>query len=281
MKVLKIINPLLFLFLSHFLAAGSTKKLIPVYNYNDTIVEFENYTVELRNTYLRKKLFLRTSVVINNKSDNFLLLNPEDVLFSTEKLKNSPSLYYKTIVIPPHYTKKFTLKFDGSDYTSKVVHFNFSKIKASHKTGLLYKVENMKLEKGEVSKLGNLKLRVDEKKLLPDALLVVVVVDYTGENFLAINFNNIGVHQTDLPSCYNLRRNSGRFNFNPDKNRETIKLLFSRDCFVYDGKKKMLSFDNVFTEYSTTTLEGFNMSLRLVSEGEREPDKKDDIEEIN
>ena len=109
------------------------------------------------------------------------------------------------------------------------------------------------------------------------------MVDYAGFNLLAINYNNIGLHQINLPACYNLKRKSGQFNFSPNRDRETIKFIFSRDCVMLNGKEKTLSFTNVFTEYSTTTLEGFTMSLRLVSEGneEEEKDKKGDIEEID
>lgn len=283
MKVSKIIKPLIILLFGHLSIDGWAKKIIPVYNYNDTVIELKGYSVELRNTYLRKNLFLRTSVVINNKSDNFLLISPKDILFSTEKLKNTPSLYKKTIVVPPHYTKKVELKFNGSDYTSKVVNFNFSKVKASYKAELIYNIDNIELEKGGGFQSGNITLKIVDKKILPDALVVVTVVDYAGFNLLAINYNNIGLHQINLPACYNLKRKSGQFNFSPNRDRETIKFIFSRDCVMLNGKEKTLSFTNVFTEYSTTTLEGFTMSLRLVSEGneEEEKDKKGDIEEID
>ncbi len=139
----------------------------------------------------------------------------------------------------------------------------------------------MYLEKVYHTGLGNLDIEMIDVKLLPDVYKIRIRVNYDGLNFLAINFNNIGL-SSPTGKCYNLKKTLGKFHFNPNRRTEVINLAFSRDCAALGSRDKKLTFRDIFTAYSTDVTTGFKISQRLVKVGPNEGGKrsKPDIELI-
>jgi|GEM_PF-4638551 len=268
-----------FLILVSFEMFGQKK--ISASFYNDTIFEFNGCTIELKNTYIRKKLFLRTTVKITNRTDKFMLIDPDDVFLISLARGETKSMYKKTIVIPPNYSNKFELKFNDVGFDTPLLVYNFSKIRFTSHANLVYVISDLHLGRGYHSKLGKLDVEMIDVKVTDEVYKVRIRVNYDGSDFLAINFNNIGIN-SPMGKCYNLKKLPGKFHFNPNHKTEVINLAFSINCASFHSHDKLLTFGNVFTSYAIEITDGFKISQRLVVEELSENMKTDkpDIELI-
>lgn len=250
--------------------------------YNDTTFELNGYTVSLKNTYTRKKMFLKTTVSINNSTDKFILIDPRKVFYNSQSINNRASSYKRTIVIPPGYSKKFQLRFGEIEQGSPSVSFDFSEIKMS-------KSPIMSINDGTVAvindrryKGSNIIAEVIDVKPHEEGSLVKVKFEYKGENFMAVNYNNIAIKNKKGDVCYNLKKPVGKFHIDPYRKEEVVSLLFSKTCSKHDGSKKIMLFDNVFTEYSLEEVKGFKVNLHFLSEKELMDEvQENDIETID
>lgn len=271
MLINKFISCLLSLFLFQYVSESFGQIIC---HYNDTTLQINNGIVQLKNTYVKKKLFLRTTVVLINTGDDFMLLDPNDVFLSDTRGDSAAGFYDDVVVVPPHSSKRFYLKFNAKFFESPKLLFDFSKINISQsiiRTYMLGELQRNKLEAGSLSID-----KVDEKKF-PEMHTVRIKVRYEGTNLLAINFNNIGMKARNQGvSCYNLKKPGGRINFNPNIKKEVFTLVFSNACERSLRSEKVLTFNNVFTEYSLRQTEGFKIWLNLLPDNASyDPDEKE------
>ncbi len=249
--------------------------------YNDTTFEFNGYTIGLKNTYNRKKLFLRTTLEINNPSKNFVLINPKDIFLSASSLTQKPSLYRKTIVVPPGHSLKFPVKFPDVSSEDSLINFSFSKITISKDVITAVGSGSLAIKNRKQYKDGNVKVEIIDVKEYQGDVLIRVKISYKGNGFLAVNYNNIAAKNEKADTCYNLKKPVGKAHINPKTNIESVNLVFPRRCLNINARKTMF-FKNVFTELSIEDLSGFETSLRIIDDKDIPLQKeKDDIETMD
>jgi len=283
MKITKIFKLQLFASLMLCLNFSDVNGKNPIYIFHDTIIRCNDYTIEIKDTYIRPNAFLRTTLIITNPGDQFLIFNPQEIFLTTQALNKLPSRYEKPIVIPPHYSKKINIKFSEVDFMSQFVEFNFSGIATTSNPEVYTINENLLITNDNGYKISNIVVEIIDSKLLPEELMVRIRVKHVGNKFLGIDFNNIGLIIEGSAPCYNLKKGLGKFHFEPYREEEVYKLLFSRKCVNVDDRKKSLSFNTVFTEYSYTAISGTKIKLRALgpTESLKEKENKKEIETID
>lgn len=251
--------------------------------YSDTVVESNGYKIGLQDTYVRKKLFIRTTVVVTNPGDKFLIIDKDNIVMSTEHIKGEASLYGRTIVVPPHDTVKFPLKISAKDYQSPVITLNFSKLKVTNAVIKKHTEFQMPLmEKNEATSDG-IRVTVIRSELKSEGLAVRIRVQYKGDYFLTQNVNSIGLLPQNQDPCLNFRKYKRKSYLSANRNNELLWLIFPVDCArAIKPRERYLNFKGVFTELSLEAIPDIRVSIsylpgveKNISE-EKEKEKSDE-----
>lgn len=247
--------------------------------YSDTTVESNGYKIRLEDTYVRKKLFIRTTVVVTNPGDKFLLIDKDNIVMSTEHIKGEASLYGRTIVVPPGETVKFPLKISAKDYQSPVITLNFSKLKVTNALIKKHTELQMPLEEKNEATSGGIHVTVIRAELKDEGLAVRIRVQYTGDYFITQNINSIGLLPQNQGPCLNFRKYKSKSYLNPNRNNELLWLLFPVDCArAIKRTERHLNFKSVFTEHSLESAPDISVSIRYLPGVEKNIDEEKEKE---
>jgi len=257
--------------------------------FKDTLFEFNGSKIEITKSLATEKYF-KSIVTISNQTDQFMIINPWEVFGkvsgSDEKYSASSK---KTIVVPPKYIKKFTVKFEGRDFRAPSLQYDFSKIQVTEKIESVYELEDIDINKENYRALGPIKWRM-VKKMEPDHgkddFQIMAEIEYTGDKFLGIFYNNIILTTKDGGKYINVGKKTGNFHY--DKTKPFVKQTYLFPVEPEKAKKKnepKLTFRDVFKEYSLATIVGFKVHLRTGTiedyKGKAgKPDNEKDIEEM-
>lgn len=257
--------------------------------YKDTLFEFNGSKIEITKTLATEKYF-KSVVSISNQTDQFMIINPWEIFGkvkgSDEKFSASSK---KTIVVPPKYIKKFTVKFEGKDFRAPALQYDFSKMQITEKIESVYELEDIDINKENYRALGPIKWRM-VKKMEPDHgkddFQIMAEIEYTGDKFLGIFYNNIVLTTKDGGKYINVGKKTGNFHY--DKTKPFVKQSYLFPVEPKNAKKSnepKLTFRDVFKEYSLTTIVGFKVHLRQGTiedyKGKAgKPDNDKDIEEM-
>lgn len=253
--------------------------------YSDTTIASNGYLFGLKDTYVRKNLFMRTTVVVTNPTAQFLLIDKDNILISSQHLKNAATLYFKTIVVPPGETIEFPLKFTASDYQSPNITLNFTGLKTTNNIKVIHDEFQMNLQEKNEAGSGGIRITIVKTELKEEGLAVRVRIQYKGDYFMKQNIYTVGLLTPNNEPCLNFRKYNNNSYMNPSRNNELRWLLFPRECaLLTKPSKRMLVFKDVFTEYDTQTVPEIKVSIRYLPdldknvESEKEKERSDENE---
>ena len=262
MKIQKIIILLLSGLLNLTCAAQDRERMF----YKDTLFEFNGSKIEITKSLSTEKYF-KSIVTISNQTDQFMIINPWEVFGkvsgSDEKYNASSK---KAIVVPPKYIKKFTVKFEGRDFREERLQYDFGKIEVTEKIESVYELEDVDINKENYRAIGPIRWSM-VKKMEPDHgkddFQIIAEIEYTGDKFLGIFYNNIILTTKDGGKYINVGKKTGNFHY--DKTKPFVKQTYLFPVEPAKAKKSnepKLTFRDVFKEYSMATIVGFKVHLR-------------------
>jgi hypothetical protein len=268
--------------------------------YRDTLFEFNGWKIEVTKSVAYRDVF-KSVITVNNTSDQFLILDPTTILFDlparSEKVQASG---LRLVVIPPKYSKKFSLKFTGRDFRAPVISYEVAKMQITEQIESVYDLADINLNNESYKEVGGIQFQVVEKnykqsemRITPFGLAVdkdksqdykiMANVVYNGNKFLGIYFNNIVLKTKDGNSYINVGKRSGTFHYDKSKPTNKVVLVFpieARNAGPANEPKLVLK--EVFKEYSLATIVGFKVILSRGTEGDfnKKIEKGEDIEEM-
>src|SRR5205085_1009171 len=96
--------------------------------YKDTSFVFNEFKFEFTKNISTVESF-KTTLVISNPTDKFMLINPWEVFASADNVADKFNVLSKNpIVVPAKGIKKITLRFRNMDFRANSVSIDFSKI---------------------------------------------------------------------------------------------------------------------------------------------------------
>jgi hypothetical protein len=232
--------------------------------YKDTLFEFNGCKIEVMKTFSDDKSF-RSVLNITNTGDNFLMINPWEVFGlvggSAEKYNTASK---RTFIIPPKYTKKLRIKFIGRDFREPDLIMDFSKLTVTTMVERVYEF-NVDLSNENYKDIGPIRftiLKQDPDNKSAD-FRITAQLEYTGNKFLGIFYNNIMLKTKDGGSFINTGKKAGDFHYDKDKPLKKMVLIFPVESKkVKKDNQPTLSFANVLKEYQTAQIVGFKINLR-------------------
>jgi hypothetical protein len=251
--------------------------------YSDTAVESNGYKIGLTDTYVRKKLFLRTTVVITNPTDKFLLIDKDNIIMSTGHIKGKAPLYHRIIVVPPGEIVKFPLKYTAKDCESSIIWLNFSGLKVTNLVVNKHAEKQMLLEEKNETLSDGIRITVIRAELKDEGLAVRLRIQYEGTYFLGHNLYAISLLSPKQDSCFNFRKYKSKSYINPNRNNELVWLVFPRECAKATSRlERTLVFKDVFTEYSTKPIPDTKLFIRYLPGLKKNiEDEKEKTDETN
>lgn len=298
-----IITSYLFLYCLIGVSQGTDEK----YYFKDTVFNFFGIKIQVQKSVATIQSF-KSSIIITNTTENFLIVNPEDV-FICESLSGAQSMQVskKQVVIPPKYSKGFTIKFINSDFRKSSLFIDFKKLQLTGKAESVYEISNFNIFNDVEMSVGPVtwtltKVVQDEKKKMEN-LRVDGTIKYNGNKFLGIFHNNISLTTNDGKSYFNEGKSKSTFPFVANKyysgtSKPLEKLYYDKSkplekhilIFpVESGKinsklQPTIYFNQVFVEYPLENIEGFKIQLiqGTLEDFKGGSDKNDkDIEEVD
>lgn len=269
--------------------------------YKDTTFEFVGFKVTVCRAVATVKSF-RASVMVSNTSDQFLIFNPEEIFAAkagTNQIRSMDG--NKEMVIAPKYNGRITVKFAADDYRHSAIEINIKSIKMTDKVEAIYELGTLDVFKEDARQTGPVKWKTtkrlidDDKDKQSKPFQMDGTLEYTGDKFLGIFYNNIILTASDGKTYVNSGKTTNifysqaaKFYYDRSKPFEKMKFSFEAPISVVNPKTtNTISFSNVFKEYSLVKIEGFKVTLQqgtladykgtqeLNSKGEK------DIEEID
>lgn len=223
--------------------------------YRDTVTEQGDYSLTVKDTYVRGP-FLRSTVWVHNPTSRFLVLDYHYAYAMSEegvarKFKNN-----ENAVFLPNGDYKQRLRFKAPART-KFVSIHFPKVLVSDKVILAYPTLDVPKEEGVIRKLGDLSVQVLKIITYDKEFKIRIRVRYEGEEFLAINFANISAEREKSGKIYNKIRSYHRMHHRKSKYLEMATLTFPRR----EGEKllKVIHFEDVFTTYTLSPMQNFDL----------------------
>lgn len=256
--------------------------------YKDTTTEFYGYKIKFSRIFADNEM-LRFSVTIANPGDQFIIIYPTEIIASIPSTgyKTVASTHRKvmiveylrnTIVVPPHYSKRFTLHFMG-DFRNASPLIDITKIHITEKLETVYSLPDIAFQTQYSSAAGPLKWMLVNygDKNPQDDFRIIGTLTYSGNKFLGIMNNNIVLTTSDGKKFKNVPKANGTFHYDRSRTEKNQKYFFE----IKSGQVKpgaVLSFMEAFGEYSLATMIGFQIPFVLGTEkdyeikGEPEPE---------
>lgn len=255
--------------------------------YKDTMFDFHGIKIELSKSLSTKESF-KSTVTINNPTDQFVLVNPSEVFgFGATSKNKHVALSKRVIAVAPKYSRKFTIRFEGEDFRESVLWMDFTKLQITDKVEAVYELQGMSVFKENNKQTGPVKwtiLDIDESTHGKIEYRINCNVEYRGNKFLGIFYNNIILSNNAGETFVNVGKRNGKFSYETGKPHERVNLIFTADAEKLGKKSEpVLKFNEVFKEYSLSTIEGFKINLRqgtLEDYNRQKPNDKE-IEEID
>jgi len=277
MKILKkkILIAMLFCFSSSGILIAQDKVF-----FSDTIFEFSGLKIRFEHGYGRGDV-VKIKMVITNLTDRYAIINPNDIVVTLINGTEKRTWYEKQIVASPKDLVKVTLQFRDLIWIRK--------------TPLNIRVKNIKFAETLLSTYSPLVLeasfglRYESKALALEIIEVTprsydyavkVKINYSGPNFLSINYNK-ALFVTAKGDFHNTRKSKNSY----DNNLPAQNMLMIFPCSDGKGIKipATINLNDVFKEYSLSTVAGFHLQLGFITEREFRNNKRfeeETIEEI-
>ena len=281
----------LFLFCLIGFAQGADEK----YYFKDTIFDFYGLKIEVKKSIATMD-FLKSVIIITNTTDNFIIVNPEEV-FISESLSGfkTGQVSKKQVVVPPRYSKSINVKFINQDFRKSSPLIDFRKLQLTGKVESIYEITNFDIFNDVVKSVGpvtwTLKKVVQNEKKKMENLRIDGTIEYTGTKFLGISHTNISLNTNDGKSYFNGGKSAGTMSaaknklyYDNSKPLEKQILIFPVESGkINTGLQPKIYFSEVFKEYSLENIEGFKIqlspgTLEDFKGGNDKPNK--DIEEV-
>ncbi|MEO8760915.1 MAG: hypothetical protein ABI388_06645 [Bacteroidia bacterium] len=225
--------------------------------YRDTTFEFNGNKYDITRIVSAENYF-KCAVNVTNISDNFIVINPADIFGSSlgSDVK-TVSVVKRTAVIAPKFSKKFTIKLEGKDFRANEINIDITKMQLTGKMVASYPLEDINITKENLRQAGPVKWVMKEKKEDKTGYRIVAEVEYTGDKFLALFYNNIILKTADGGKYLNTGKKNEDFYYEMGKPFEKNILYFPVEAKkINDKNVPTLSFPNVFKEYSLTATKG-------------------------
>lgn len=285
MDILRLFNNKIAIFVLVFPFLLNSQEKEEKFFYKDTMFDFNGSKVEITKS-LATKSYFKSVVCITNQSDNFLLINPWDVFgFVSGSSERYNATSKRVIVIAPKYTKKFVVKFEGSDFREPHLSFDVAKLQITEEVTNIMEFSDIDLNKENFRAVGPVKLTIQDKRIDKDRALyrMETEISYSGDKFLGIFYNNIRLKTKDGSVFINSSKKRDDFHYDVNKPFKRIVLIFPVEAEkIKKESEPKLNFSDVFKEYSLSTIVGFKVNLRSGTledyKGKKTEDK--DIEEI-
>ncbi len=288
MKLIKILLPVLII--SFYSQSTVQSQVLPkTCYYKDTLFEFVGFKIEIQKSSSNEKSF-KSVIVITNTSDKFMIIDPREISGYISGDTDIHQAYNKKrVVITPHNSKAFTVKFVGKDFRRNVLSIDVSKIQLTDKVVSIIEVPEIDVSKENFREVGPLRWTVNKLNLgvsdgkpekshggVPgkhdkkkDNFRIDATLEYSGNKFLGIFYNNIVLTTKDGGKFINVSKNSSSFSNNINKvnmdnaeGKEKQVLVFPIESEkIYFANEPKISFNGVFKEYSLETIEGFKVYL--------------------
>lgn len=248
--------------------------------YTDTIFEINQLKFEFKESESFKEKF-RATVNITNLSDSFKIINSSEICINLNdtKIKSSNE---SDFVIEPKSTKTFLLKFNDANFKENKLNFEISNIHTTGKVESIYSPPKFVLDKNAMLEAkyklftpllkGNLNLIV--KDIIYDKagfLLVALSVEYTGNQFLGINYRKIKIKTSDGRVFVN-HKQGDMYKYHDSKAKNSYLKFENPRGNSSKCKDDVLILDDVFVEYNIiNSQQTTSFSLTKGKIGKRNP----------
>lgn len=244
----------------YLVATSATSQNNNTVYYEDAKMDYQHYTIEVSNTYLKKKFFLKSLVKITNPIDHYLILDGGAITAQGDSSSPVENYSDDDIVFAPGAYFKKRLKFNRVAESQSIT-FRFAKAHITDRVLARFEPAEVPLIPGAITSLGRITIQVLKVTPHQHEYKVRVRIRYYGDKFLAVAFNNICAEGGATGRIYNQIRPNHRMHHKPGKYLEMASLTFP----ILEGERleQMILFENVFTEFSTKPLEGFDLKYTL------------------
>lgn len=240
--------------------------------YKDTVFKYKDYTIYASDTYVRKPLFLRSAIVIDNPTSSYLILDYTQAFITGADGVRKRFHNDEDAVFRPKGFYRQRLRFDPTPLEGNVT-FHFPKAFVTDKIVSTYEPVEIAKFVRSFTRVGNISIEVLKMVPYDTEYKIRVRIIYTGIEFLAINFENISATGEQSGKVFNRVRPNHRMHHRQGGYLEMATLTFPRK----QGERieKMLLFENVFTEYSLKEIEGFNLNYTVYPDEKANRTKKE------
>jgi hypothetical protein len=261
-KIIKLLSCILLASLSLQAQEKAAEKEKKFY-YKDTLFEFNGNKYEI-SRIVSAETYFKCAVTVTNISDNFIVINPADISgYITGNSSKKTASGKRLAVIAPKYSKKFTIKLEGQDYRVNEINVEISKMQLTGKMSAEYPLSDINIFKENARESGPVKWIMKEKKEDKTGYRIIAEVEYKGDKFLALFYNNIVLKTADGSKYLNAGKKNEDFYYEPGKPSEKNILYFPIDPKQMNKKNEpTLSFPNVFKEYGLTPSSGPKFKVR-------------------
>jgi|GEM_PF-3953960 len=225
--------------------------------YRDTTFEFNGNRYEVSRIVSTEEYF-KCAVSITNISDNFIVINPSDIFGNASGSDaRTTSTVKRVAVIAPKFSRKFTIKLEGKDFRVNAVDIDITKLQLTGKMLAEYQLPDIDITKENMRQTGQVKWIMKDKKEDKAGYRIVAEVEYKGDKFLGLFYNNIVLKTNDGSKYLNTGKKNEDFYYEMGKPFEKNILFFPIDPKkVNDKNAPTLSFPGVFKEYSLSPVKG-------------------------
>ncbi|PBQ31170.1 hypothetical protein CNR22_05120 [Sphingobacteriaceae bacterium] len=256
---------------------GSAQERLSFCTYKDALIEVNECVILLKDTYTRKNLFTRTTVYFTNPTDNFVILDTKNIFLSSDKKSKLSGKYDRLIIIAPHYTRKFYLKFPAKTFMNDSICFDFSRMDISNGPGKGYEAQEIPAKTDNTMTWDNLTLHILEKKRADENYILKLQINYKGSGFLAVDEKKVSMkfsHREQL--CINSSIYPAHFYFSAGPTNEILTVAFPINCYVAEDRDKVLFLKDVFTEYPVALKPGGRIILKISEDSALHLDDKEE-----
>ncbi len=286
MKPLKTVSLFAVLFFAFTLTLTAQTKPAEIekkFYYRDTTFEYNGNKYDISRIVSADNYF-KCAVTVTNISDNFIVINPTDIVGNiTGSNDKTISSVKKTAVIAPKYSKKFTVKLEGKDFRVNEINIDITNMQLTGKMLAEYQLTDLDITKENMRQAGPVKWIMKEKKEDKAGYRIVAEIEYTGDKFLGLFYNNITLKTNDGGKYLNTGKKNEDFYYELGKPFEKNILYFPIDASkVKDKYQPTLSFPKVFKEYSLSPTKGPKFKVRKGTlEDFKGLNKKDGIDDAD
>ncbi len=232
---------------------------------------------------------LKCEIKFINPSDNFVIIDPADFLLSKDSSgKKFIPVRSAEIVIPPHITKNFDLKFNNADFQKQRLNLELKGVKLTDKVVETYDFSNLNISKENSKQVGPVKWTLIEKDYDHNlGIRLTAKLVYKGDKFLAIYLDNANLKTKDGGNYFHVGdkgwhlRSYNNYYYQRGSSYEKELLIFpaKKGAVKKAGGDALLSFKDVLKEYSTIPYAGFKVDLIKGNPTNEKPKAKEEEEE--